>query len=46
LTRMCATDLILDAIDRLDPNELAERRSAIRSAEAAEMLEAISLETM
>jgi len=46
LTRMCATDLILDAIDRLDPNELAERRSAIRSAEAAEMLEAISLATM
>jgi uncharacterized protein len=46
LTRMRVTDLILDAIDRLDPRELAERKLAIQSAEAAQMLEAISLATM
>jgi hypothetical protein len=46
LTKMRTADLILDAIDRLDPKELAGRRSAIQSAEAARMLEAISLATM
>jgi uncharacterized protein len=46
LTRMHATDLILDTIERLDPRELAAKRLATQSAESAGMLEAVNLATM
>src|SRR5579871_3006664 len=46
LTRMHATDLILDTIERLDPKELAAKRLATQSAESAGMLEAVNLATM
>jgi uncharacterized protein len=46
LTKMRATDLILDAIERLDPNNLPKEWFAPQSAETTRMLEAISLATL
>jgi len=46
LTKMRVTDLVLDAIERLDPKELAAKRLATQSAEAAGKLESIGLATM